>query len=139
MEFQQELSRHLNSPPFNFSSMSVAPQCHDATWALAWSLDKIIKGIASYTILYYSTNFVQHCELNTIILCLIAIPFSGESSEMDLSTLNYTSDTFTKEILKYMNNSFIGITVRHSWILLFTYLAIVTECMTLIVGKCSIR
>ena len=43
------------------------------------------------------------------------------SAGMDLTTLNYTSDTVTKEILKYMNSSFIGITVSHA-VLMILYL-----------------
>ena len=59
MEFLQQLARHLNSPPFNFSFSLSAYQCHDATWALAWSLDKILKGNSRRI----GSNFLCDCTL----------------------------------------------------------------------------
>ena len=44
-EFDDEENKHLGEPPFNFSRSLLARFCHDATWALAWSLHKTIKGI----------------------------------------------------------------------------------------------
>ena len=44
-EFREEESRHLGQPPFNFSRSSFARYCHDATWALAWSLNKSVIGV----------------------------------------------------------------------------------------------
>ena len=40
-EFLHESKNHANKPPFNFSSGGFY-YCHDATWALAWSLNKAI-------------------------------------------------------------------------------------------------
>ena len=41
-EFLREVYSHANKPPFNFIPSGQSLYCHDATWALAWSLDKAI-------------------------------------------------------------------------------------------------
>ena len=65
MEFLQQLARHLDSPPFNFSRSPSTYHCHDATWALAWSLDKILKGNSTV-----GSNFLRDCTaLVEIAIC----------------------------------------------------------------------
>ena len=41
--FLKEQSQHLGEPPFNFTKLEYSRYCHDATWALAWSLHKAIE------------------------------------------------------------------------------------------------
>ena len=45
-QFHNEEKQHLNLPPFNFTRSSFSRYCYDATWALAWSLNKTMKGIS---------------------------------------------------------------------------------------------
>ena len=46
-EFYLKEQEHLNQPPFYFHQLPFAQYCHDATWALAWTLNKTLTGIAA--------------------------------------------------------------------------------------------
>ena len=42
-EFDKEEDHHLGEVPFNFTRFKFSRYCHDATWALAWSLQRALE------------------------------------------------------------------------------------------------
>ena len=59
-EFNREESQHLYRPPFYFNKSELALYCHDATWTLAWSLDKTIRESTRKK----STMFIFYIHMN---------------------------------------------------------------------------
>ena len=40
----QDVECHVNEPPFNFDLIAGAGFCHDATWTLAFALNRTMTG-----------------------------------------------------------------------------------------------
>ena len=43
-EYFQEEEKHLHQEPFNLTKLEYAQYCYDATWTLAYALDRTIRG-----------------------------------------------------------------------------------------------
>lgn len=44
----EEEESHLGEEPFNLTKLEYAQYCYDATWTLAYALDRTIKGIVDH-------------------------------------------------------------------------------------------
>ena len=44
-EYFDEENAHLNNEPFNLTKLEYAQYCYDATWTLAYALNKTINGL----------------------------------------------------------------------------------------------
>ena len=96
-EFYFEENHHLGKSPFNFTQFKFARYCHDATWALAWSLHRTMEG---------------GCKSMQWFLT-VDVKIKTEEG-LDLSAVDYQNATLTTIMLQHMNNSFIGLSVCYT-------------------------
>ena len=69
----EAVQKHVDEPPFNFSLIAGAGFCHDATWTLAYALNRTVMGIACLLYCYDAVLISQLDDLGTATRLVTAL------------------------------------------------------------------
>ena len=117
-EYFQEEERHLNQELFNLTRLEYAQYCYDATWTLAYALNRTIKRMSTLSLCLHYTPVNLFTEIDPTINPSLN-QHLAEAYRVDgtfqIESFTYGNDALTDLIFHQLEDtSFNGITVRPS-------------------------